>query len=129
MFDKVTEQPWLRPALAVAFAASFLAQNAIALPYVRANGPKSVADFFVGEINKTVPGRFAMVDLAFVVLGFHTWAFAEARRLGIIRWWIASFVLTFAVGIATAIPFFLLIRETTIAGRARSSDPSPGSPS
>lgn len=55
-----------------------------------------------------------MVDLIFVVIGFHVWALAEARRLGIIRWWAASFVLTFTVGIATAIPFFLLVRDYTV---------------
>ncbi|MEU8898669.1 DUF2834 domain-containing protein [Nocardia sp. NPDC048505] len=110
-----TTQRWRQRSLIAIFIASFLTQNAIALPYVRANGPKSAADFFVGDIHKTVPGRFAMTDLAFVVVGFHVWAFAEARQLGIIRWWLASFALTFAVGIATAIPFFLLARDRALA--------------
>lgn len=101
--------------LTTLFVASLVGQNAIALPYVRANGWRSAADFFVGDIHRTVPGRFAMVDLAFVVLSFHVWAFGEARRLHIVPAWIASFVLTFGVGIATAIPFFFLARERRIS--------------
>ncbi|QBS39548.1 DUF2834 domain-containing protein [Nocardia sp. CS682] len=114
MSDRTTGQSWRRPTLIATLIAAFITQNSIAVPYVQRNGPKSVLDFFVGDIYKTVPGRFAMVDLGFVVLGFHAWAFAEARRLGILRWWAASFVLTFSVGIATAIPFFLLVRDFTV---------------
>jgi len=102
-------------ALLVIFLTAFISQNAIALPYVRKNGPRSVADFFVGDILRTTPGRFAMTDLGFVVIGFHTWAFGEAKRLGFLRWWAASIVLTFGVGIATAIPFFFLARERALA--------------
>jgi hypothetical protein len=110
-----TENPWWRRTLLGIFIASFFTQNAIAIPYVRENGPKSALDFFGGgEITKTVPGRFAIVDLGFVVLGFHAWALAEARRQGIIRWWVASLVLTFSVGIATAIPFFLLAHGAAV---------------
>ncbi|WP_069164166.1 DUF2834 domain-containing protein [Nocardia altamirensis] len=111
MSDSTVGTSWRRPTLIATLIAAFITQNSIALPYVRRNGPKSVQDFFIGDIYKTVPGRFAMVDLGFVVLGFHAWAFAEARRLGIVRWWAVSFVLTFSVGIATAIPFFLLVRD------------------
>ncbi|MGW5521084.1 DUF2834 domain-containing protein [Gordonia sp. NPDC003950] len=107
---------WYRRSLLVVFVAAFITQNAIAVPYVRRNGPGSVKDFFVGDILRSTPGRFAMVDLAFVVVGFHLWAFAEARSLGILRWWLASVALTFGVGIATAIPFFLLARERALAG-------------
>nr|WP_296766937.1 DUF2834 domain-containing protein [Rhodococcus sp. (in: high G+C Gram-positive bacteria)] len=114
------ESAWQRRSLLVILVAAFIGQNAIALPYVRQNGWRSVADFFVGDITRTTPGRFAMLDLTFVVIGFHTWAFAEARRLHIVRWWVASFVLTFGVGIATAIPFFFLARERAIA---RSREP------
>jgi len=39
----------------------------------------------------------------------------EAKRLGILRWWAASLVLSFGVGIATGIPFFLLARERAVA--------------
>ncbi|MEE3849143.1 DUF2834 domain-containing protein [Gordonia sp. LSe1-13] len=99
------------------FIAAFIIQNAIALPYVRENGLRSTQDFFVGDILKTTPGRFALVDLGFVSISFHIWAFAEARRLRIVPWWIASFVLTCGVGIATAVPFFLLVRDRAIAGR------------
>ncbi|MGB6180247.1 MAG: DUF2834 domain-containing protein [Rhodococcus sp. (in: high G+C Gram-positive bacteria)] len=97
--------------LTALFAAALVGQNAIAIPYVRARGWPSVADFFVGDILKTTPGRFALFDLAFVVLSFHTWAFMEARRLGMLPVWALSFVMTFSVGIATAIPFFLVARE------------------
>lgn len=114
MSDGTTGSSWRRPTLIATLVAAFITQNSIALPYVRRNGPKSALDFFVGDIYKTVPGRFAMVDLGFVVLGFHLWAFSEARRLGIVRWWAISFVLTFSVGIATAIPFFLLVRDFTV---------------
>ena len=103
-----------RPGLLVAFVVAFFAQNAIALPYVAKNGPKSAKDFFVGGIWKTTPGRFAMVDLLLVVWGFHLWAFVDAKRLGIFRWWAASFVLTFTVGIGTAIPFYYLARESAV---------------
>ena len=96
---------------------AFVTQTAIAVPYVKENGPKSVLDFFVGDIHKTVPGRFAMVDLLYVVVGFHLWAIVEAKKLGIIRWWVASFVMTFGVGIATAIPFFLLARDLAVERR------------
>ncbi|MFC7959081.1 DUF2834 domain-containing protein [Rhodococcoides kroppenstedtii] len=95
-------------------AAAGVAQNAIALPYVAQNGPRSAADFFVGKIWSTVPGRFAMVDLILVVVGFHLWARAEAGRLGIRGWWWVSVLMTFTVGIGTAIPFFLGIRARTI---------------
>lgn len=113
-----TIDSWKRTSLAATFVAAFVTQNAIALPYVKENGPKSVMDFFVGDIHKTVPGRFAMVDLLYVVIGFHLWAFAEAKKLHIIRWWIASFVMTFGVGIATAIPFFLLARDMAVERRS-----------
>ncbi|GAA4659089.1 DUF2834 domain-containing protein [Gordonia humi] len=103
-----------RKPLFYVFLASLFTQNAIGLPYVARNGWRSTADFFVGDVWKTVPGKFAMVDLTFVVIGFHVWALGEARRLGMVRWWLASVVLTFAVGIATATPFFLLAREAAV---------------
>ena len=109
---------WRRRSLMATFVAALVTQNAIAIPYVKENGPKSVLDFFVGDIHKTTPGRFAMVDLVYVVIGFHIWAFSEAKKLHIIRWWVASFVLTFGVGIATAIPFFLLARDRALERRA-----------
>ncbi|MGU3293219.1 DUF2834 domain-containing protein [Williamsia sp. M5A3_1d] len=105
------ESPSRDRTLAALFVAAFIGQNAIALPYVREHGWRSAADFFVGDIHSTVPGRFAMVDLAFVVVSFHVWAFSEARRMKMTRTWAVSFVMTFSVGIATAIPFFLLARE------------------
>ena len=108
---------WRRRSLMATFVAALVTQNAIAIPYVKENGPKSVLDFFVGDIHKTTPGRFAMVDLMYVVIGFHIWAFSEAKKLHIIRWWVASFVLTFGVGIATAIPFFLLARDRAVERR------------
>lgn len=73
-----TDQKWRERSLFVVFVAALVSQNAIAIPYVRSNGPESVKDFFVGDILKTTPGRFAMVDLTLVVIGFHLWAFAEA---------------------------------------------------
>ncbi|HLS78069.1 MAG TPA: DUF2834 domain-containing protein [Nocardia sp.] len=106
---------WRERALLAIFLTAFVTQNAIAIPYVREHGPRSVADFFVGDTFETTPGRFAAADLGFVVLGFHTWAFGEAKRLGILRWWAASLVLSFGVGIATGIPFFLLARERAVA--------------
>lgn len=115
MSDTTTTDRWEQRSLLVIFVAAFFTQNAIALPYVRENGWRSAADFFVGDIHKTTPGRFAMVDLTFVVIVFHAWAFAEARRLHILRWWVASFVMTFGVGIATAIPFFLLARNRALS--------------
>lgn len=118
MYASSDDLSWRRPTLIATLIAAFITQNSIALPYVRRNGPRSALDFFVGDIHKTVPGRFAIVDLAFVVFGFHVWAYAEARRLGIVRWWVVSFVLTFAVGIATAIPFFLLVRDFTVNDNA-----------
>ena len=108
---------WRRRSLMATFVAALVTQNALAIPYVKENGPKSVLDFFVGDIHKTTPGRFAMVDLMYVVIGFHIWAFSEAKKLHIIRWWVASFVLTFGVGIATAIPFFLLARDRAVERR------------
>ncbi|MFT8180630.1 DUF2834 domain-containing protein, partial [Mycobacteroides chelonae] len=42
-------------------------------------------------------------------------AFSEARRLGILRWWAASVLVTFGVGASTAVPFFLLVRDTAAA--------------
>lgn len=109
------DQKWRERSLLVVFVTALVTQNAIAIPYVRRNGPQSAKDFFVGDILASTPGRFAMVDLTFVVLGFHLWAFSEARRLRILPWWAASVVLTFGVGIATAIPFFFLARERALA--------------
>ncbi|WP_045824597.1 DUF2834 domain-containing protein [Williamsia herbipolensis] len=109
-----------RPLIAV-FLAALISQNAIALPYVRRNGVRSIPDFFVGDILKTTPGRFAMVDLAHVVVAFHIWALSEARELKIMRWWAASIVMTFAVGIASAIPFFLLAREQALISAGRTN--------
>ncbi|MGL6234244.1 MAG: DUF2834 domain-containing protein [Segniliparus sp.] len=100
--------------LLVALVVAFFAQNAIALPYVAKNGPGSAKDFFVGDIWKSTPGRFAMVDLLLVVWGFHAWALVDARRHGIFGWWVASFVLTFTVGIGTAIPFYAFARESLV---------------
>lgn len=110
------DRKWRERSLFAVFLTALVSQNAIAIPYVRRNGPASVKDFFVGDIMKSTPGRFAMVDLLFVVIGFHLWAFGEARRLRIVGWWIASVVLTFGVGIGTAIPFFFYARERA-AGR------------
>ncbi|MGL4306146.1 MAG: DUF2834 domain-containing protein [Mycobacteriaceae bacterium] len=107
---------WLRPSLLVLFFLSFFIQNSIALPYVHKNGKKSILDFFVGDIHKTTPGKFAMVDLGLTVTGFHTWAYADAKQRGIIRWWIISLILTFTVGIATAVPFYLYIRTGPQSG-------------
>nr|WP_040585800.1 DUF2834 domain-containing protein [Segniliparus rugosus] len=104
----------VRTGLLIAFVAAFFTQNSIALPYVAKNGLRSARDFFVGDIWKTTPGKFAMVDLGLVVGGFHLWAFADAKRLGVLRWWAASFVLTFTVGIGTAIPFYCLAREGAV---------------
>jgi hypothetical protein len=109
--DNEQNPSWEKPALIAAFAGASSVLNAIALPYVKQNGLKSVADFFGGDILKTTPGRFAMMDLLFVVISFHTWAFAEAKRLGILRWWAASFAVTWTVGISAAIPFFLIARN------------------
>ena len=105
---------WYQRSLIAIFVSSFLVQVGLAVPYVTKNGPASVKDFFVGDIWKTLPGRFAMVDLTFVVIAFHFWAVNEARSLGIMRWWLASLAMTFGVGIASAIPFFLLARERVI---------------
>ncbi|MEO9327222.1 DUF2834 domain-containing protein [Gordonia aurantiaca] len=104
-------QKWRERSLFAVFVTALISQNAIAIPYVQRNGPSSAKDFFVGDIMKTTPGRFAMVDLLFVVIGFHLWAYGEARRLRIIGWWWATLVLTFGVGIGTAIPFFFYARE------------------
>ncbi|MFL0160081.1 DUF2834 domain-containing protein [Mycobacteroides chelonae] len=46
---------------------------------------------------------------------FQAWAFSEARRLGILRWWAASVLVTFGVGAGTAVPFFLLVRDAAAA--------------
>jgi len=74
----------IRRLIAIAAVAG-VAQNAIAIPYVREHGTRSVADFFVGKIWSTVPGKFAMVDLILVVVAFHAWALPESGRLGIRR--------------------------------------------
>ncbi|GAC67393.1 DUF2834 domain-containing protein [Gordonia soli] len=107
--------PLRRRLLAAIAATAFVTQNSVAVPYVLDNGWRSTQDFFVGGIWKTVPGRFAMIDLTFVVIGFHAWALLESKRLNILRWWFASFVLTWSVGIATAIPAFLYARDRAIA--------------
>lgn len=117
MVDSTAEPSWRRPTLIATLIAAFITQNSIGVPYVRKNGRKSALDFVSGDILKTVPGRFAVVDLAFVVFGFHVWAFGEARQLGIVRWWAVSFVLSFVVGIATGIPFFLLVRDFALSKR------------
>ncbi|MFI5782925.1 DUF2834 domain-containing protein [Nocardia sp. NPDC051570] len=122
MFDGTAAPSWRRPALIAILIAAFIGQNSIGVPYVRRNGPKSALDFISGDILTTVPGRFAVVDLAFVVFAFHAWAFGEARQLGIVRWWAVSFVLSFAVGIGTAIPFFLLVRDFTMGSRRLEPD-------
>ncbi|MDQ1179207.1 DUF2834 domain-containing protein [Rhodococcus sp. SORGH_AS_0301] len=106
----VTEE---RRLIAIAALAG-VAQNAIAIPYVREHGTRSVADFFVGKIWSTVPGKFAMVDLILVVVAFHAWALPESGRLGIRRWWWATLTMTFTVGIGTAIPFFLAARARAL---------------
>ena len=111
-----TPSPWRERSLLIVFLSAFVTQNAIAIPYVRENGWRSVGDFFGGDILTTTPGRFAMVDLTYVVIAFHLWAVVEAKKLRILRWWLASLVLTFGVGIATAIPFFLLVRDRAAAG-------------
>ena len=102
-----------RRLIAIAAVAG-VAQNAIAIPYVREHGTRSVADFFVGKIWSTVPGKFAMVDLILVVVAFHAWALPESGRLGIRRWWWATLFMTFTVGIGTAIPFFLAARARAL---------------
>ncbi|WP_433579104.1 DUF2834 domain-containing protein [Nocardia brasiliensis] len=118
MLDDTVDISWRRPVLAGSLIVALVTQSAIAVPYVLTNGPRSILDFFVGDIYVTVPGRYAMIDLAFVTLIFHIWAFGEARRLGITRWWLVSFLASFAVGIATGIPAFLVAREYALAGRS-----------
>lgn len=49
---------------------------------------------------------------------FQAWSFAEARRLGILRWWVASVLVTFGIGAGTTVPFFLLVRDIAAARTA-----------
>jgi len=49
---------------------------------------------------------------------FQGWSFVEARRLGILRWWVASVLMTFGIGAGTAVPFFLLVRDMASARTA-----------
>lgn len=53
-------------------------------------------------------------DLLVGVAAFLVWSFAEARRLGMRRWW-AYVAVTFLVAFAVAFPLFLLMRERRLA--------------
>ena len=55
-------------------------------------------------------------DLLVGTLAFTIWSFAEARRLGMRRWWIYP-ALTFGVAFAFAFPLFLFVRERRIAAQ------------
>ncbi|WP_337251863.1 DUF2834 domain-containing protein [Mycobacteroides chelonae] len=69
--------------------------------------------------------RFIYSDTYLMGTAFQVWAFAEARRLGILRWWVASVLMTFGVGAGTAVPFFLLVRDTAATRTASTSPDTP----
>lgn len=93
--------------------AAFVVQNSIAWPYVAKHGPRKAAvDFFRPPSKAPLPAvRFIYSDTYLMGTAFQAWSFAEARKLGILRWWVASVLVTFGVGAGTAVPFFLLIRD------------------
>lgn len=96
---------------------AFVIQNSIAWPYARKHGlRKAAADFFKPPSKAPLPAiRFIYSDTYLMGTAFQAWAFSEARRLGILRWWAASVLVTFGVGAGTAVPFFLLVRDTAAA--------------
>ncbi len=102
---------------------AFVTQNSIAWPYAWKHGPrKAAADFFKPPSKAPLPAiRFIYSDTYLMGAAFQAWAFAEARRLGILRWWVASVLVTFGIGAGTAVPFFLLIRDTVAARTATTS--------
>lgn len=49
---------------------------------------------------------------------FHAWSFVAAQRLGILRRWAASALVTFDIGAGTAAPSFPLVRDMAAARAA-----------
>lgn len=71
--------------------------------------------------DETIAGLFAnristifTIDLLFVVLVFFVWSFAEAKRLGMKKFWL-YWLLTLLFGLAGTLPLFLWAREKHIS--------------
>ena len=69
----------------------------------------------------TFEGMFAnrissifMIDLLFAVLVFFIWTYIDGRKNGVKKIWIV-WVLTMLLGLAGGFPFYLYLKEKTIA--------------
>ncbi|MFD0361614.1 DUF2834 domain-containing protein [Nocardia sp. GCM10030253] len=99
----------LRLFLAAMSVIGFVVPNAMVITYLSGSDHTQV-DYFRAW-TASLPSSQLLVDLVIVAIAFLGWALTEARRLGIMRWWLLSAGLTFAVGICCAVPLFLLVRD------------------
>ncbi|MFE7796500.1 DUF2834 domain-containing protein [Nocardia sp. NPDC057440] len=99
----------LRLFLAAMTVIGFVAPNAMVIAYF-SGSEHTQADYFRAW-TASLPSTQLLVDLTIVVIAFLGWALTEARTLRIMRWWVLSVGLTFAVGICCAVPLFLLVRD------------------
>lgn len=101
-----TPRQWLYLALAVA---GFLGTLFFNLRFAREAGGFDALAFVAGGFANPAAASLT-VDLLVALAAFLVWSWAEARRLGMRRWWL-YLALTFLVAFAVAFPLFLLARD------------------
>jgi len=101
-----TPRQWIYAALA---AAGFLGTLFFNLRFAREAGGFGVGAFLAGGYANPAAGSLT-TDLLVAFATFLAWSFAEARRLGMRRWWV-YLAMSFLVAFAVAFPLFLLARD------------------
>ena len=86
----------------------FVVPNAFVAVFAVRHGADVGAYFH--EWFRSVPGTQLTVDLGLTCLAFLSWAFLDARKRGITRWWV-TLPATGLVGICFAVPLYLWMRE------------------
>lgn len=89
----------------------FLIPNAMVAAYLIDHG-LAISDYLKAW-TASLPSIQLMVDLGICATAFLTWAWFDARRHGVERWW-WSIVGTFAVGLCFGIPLYLAMRERAL---------------
>lgn len=85
-----------------AFFASFIAEEGFDIPLF-------IASLFVNG----AAGGFS-ADVLISIFVFWVWAYADAQRLGIPRWWL-TIPAGFSVGLSLALPLYLYLREDAVS--------------
>ena len=97
--------------LLVVTVVGFVVPNVMVGIYIADDG-WNPGDYFSLWYDST-PSTQLVLDLGIVCLAFLTWAWYDARRHGIRRWW-WSIPATFLVGACFGVPLYLYMRERAL---------------